>query len=689
MIAHQISRKGSSSYRRLADYILTDSGMARLAKYITIEGAGTGLDTRVLYSTASNCVTDEPALASLEIEAVQKMNTRAKGEKTYHLVVSFREDERSLSADELRAIEIEICGALGLAEHQRISAVHADTNNLHMHLAINKIHPRSLTIIEPYRAWNKLSDICLVLEEKYRLKADNHIDHVVRKTGQNPQSKSQVYRGVEPLQEWIRKTVAPNLAVTDGWRAVHSVTAEAGLSLRRRGNGLVFLADSGEAVKASSVSRDLSLSKLQARFGPFQPAPARDKATATAGYTAVPAAESRLDRQRLWRDYQQNLQQGRAARKRANQTLRTKEKLRLSGISAEFVLRRKSFSQRAKRGQRAAGYSKLRLQQVLAEAPIRQEFDLQRAEIERKFPIPSWPTWLQDRAGQGSAAALATLQAEFPGDREDPSTTETTPLFRSEAVVPPILPVDTSYECSVGRYGTVDIRTKNIHLRDTYSGICVMGNQSTEAITAALRLAASKYGPHLRVSGNAAFCARAATIAAQLDLRLALPEKQRPTPITPRPTPRTTAPKKVTATSQDHTASKPDPRKPATVDEPPNLPSSPPAANALQEYLDKRNQWVGKTKDTLPHRALRKEDHNLVLLYTGRRRLSDGSVIALLTSPATREVLVYPLTDASFSDLRKGDLRIGASVSLNQTGKLRGVVHEDPGRGKGRPEQEK
>lgn len=38
-------------------------------------------------------------------------------------------------------IEVRRRGALGFAEHQRISAVHQNTENWHLHVAINKVHP--------------------------------------------------------------------------------------------------------------------------------------------------------------------------------------------------------------------------------------------------------------------------------------------------------------------------------------------------------------------------------------------------------------------------------------------------------------------------------------------------------------------------------------------------------------------
>ena len=46
-------------------------------------------------------------------------------------------------------IEERFCNALGYAEHQRISVIHHDTDNVHIHVAINKIHPTTFALHNP------------------------------------------------------------------------------------------------------------------------------------------------------------------------------------------------------------------------------------------------------------------------------------------------------------------------------------------------------------------------------------------------------------------------------------------------------------------------------------------------------------------------------------------------------------
>jgi hypothetical protein len=60
------------------------------------------------------------------------MNTRAIGDKTYHLLVAFLSEETPL-IPVLKDIEERLCIGLGYGEHQRVSAIHHDTDHLHIH----------------------------------------------------------------------------------------------------------------------------------------------------------------------------------------------------------------------------------------------------------------------------------------------------------------------------------------------------------------------------------------------------------------------------------------------------------------------------------------------------------------------------------------------------------------------------
>ena len=132
------------------------SDFGGLVKYLSDEQ---NKNERVGYVAVTNCHTDDWRVAITEVLNTQAQNTRATSDKTYHLIVSFRPGEQ-LGDETLKAIEARICDGLGYGEHQRVSAVHHDTDNLHFHIAINKILPTRYTIHDPYNDYKIRDDLC-------------------------------------------------------------------------------------------------------------------------------------------------------------------------------------------------------------------------------------------------------------------------------------------------------------------------------------------------------------------------------------------------------------------------------------------------------------------------------------------------------------------------------------------------
>ena len=88
---------------------LGKSDCAGLVRYVT---DAQSKDHRLGQVQVTNCAADTVRDAITEVLATQQANTRAKGDKTYHLIVSFRAGEQPSTAT-LRAIEERICAGLG------------------------------------------------------------------------------------------------------------------------------------------------------------------------------------------------------------------------------------------------------------------------------------------------------------------------------------------------------------------------------------------------------------------------------------------------------------------------------------------------------------------------------------------------------------------------------------------------
>src|SRR5271166_1664129 len=154
--ASRIFKASRGSLKRVAMKSPQKSRFGKLVTYL-LDPQGKK-KTRVGEVAITNCVSTDTAWAVREIAATQWLNTRAKSPRTYHLIISLK-DGANPEAQTLRMIEERFCKALGYAEHQRVSVVHHDTDNVHIHVAINKIHPRTLTLHDPIRDYITLK-IC-------------------------------------------------------------------------------------------------------------------------------------------------------------------------------------------------------------------------------------------------------------------------------------------------------------------------------------------------------------------------------------------------------------------------------------------------------------------------------------------------------------------------------------------------
>ncbi len=144
--------------------------------------AGGTARARVARVRVTGCRSADPDWAVREISATQALaGRRSRAPKTYRLLVSFRPGERPGPAV-LDDIEDTLVAAVGLAGHQRLSALHEDDGDdegggggrLWLHVAVNKVHPRGFQTDTPFYDQRRLMAACGALEAKHGLVPDHH-----------------------------------------------------------------------------------------------------------------------------------------------------------------------------------------------------------------------------------------------------------------------------------------------------------------------------------------------------------------------------------------------------------------------------------------------------------------------------------------------------------------------------------
>ncbi|MCP5244246.1 MAG: relaxase/mobilization nuclease domain-containing protein [Burkholderiales bacterium] len=489
---------------------LRKSNFSALVKYLTDPQ---GKSERIGQVAVTNCYTDELSAALLEIQNTQEMNKRARSDKTCHLVLSFPEGER-LSTTDLAVIEERFCEVLGFTGHQRISVVHDDTNHLHVHIAINKIHPAKLTIHNPYYDYKKVATLCEQIEQEYGLTKVNHetrIDQTDRVI-QDIENKA----GTESLLGWIRRECLAEIKSTDTWQNLHAVLQSHGLEIRERGNGLVFVSDSGVAVKASSVDRSLSKSSLVKRLGAFEQAAHTQETARTSQkrkhYQPRPL-QNRIDTSKLYARYQQAQSQAAGVRQTAWVMLRNQRDRLIDRAKQKARLKRTIIKNlpAGKLGKKAL-YATVSLQFKTSLAIIKRDYRRDYASSKARYPRMAWLDWLGIEANSGNDEALAVLRArntwrkavtgnyvggnQTRGNRSGMGSIE-----------------------SITRSGTVIYRMGSTTVRDDGRRLHIPSNAADTSFAGILQVAVKRYGSRLVINGDDDFKKAIARAAVQHGIR--------------------------------------------------------------------------------------------------------------------------------------------------------------------------
>lgn len=499
---------------------LTKSDFAGLVVYITDRQ---GTSERLGHVAVAHCAADTMSAVIGEVLATQRQNTRATGDKTYHLMVAFPPGEIP-SALVLKDIEERLVAGIGFAGHQRVSAVHTDTDHLHIHIAINKIHPVRLTMHEPYQAYRTLGELSALLEDEHGLQRVNH--EARRLLSESRASDMERHTGTESLVGWIKRECLDAIHAADSWPALHRVMQDNGLMLRLRANGLIVVAGDGTTIKASTMDRALSKPRLEARFGPFVPSNEAPRIAARQ-YAKAPL-RTRFNTVELHARYKADRTAGDRARTDALRQMRERKNRLVEAVKRRNRLRRAVI--------KLTGGDRVTKKLLYAQAHTAMRSSLQavNAQSHRErnaaadtYRRRTWADWLKHQALHGDRDALDALRAReaAQGLNGDTLTGAGVPKPGYSAVVD-----------NITKTGTIIFRAGASAVRDDGDTLQLSRAADRNAYDAALRLAMARYGSRIRVNGSAAFQARivAAAAAARLPITFSNPalERQRQTLLT-------------------------------------------------------------------------------------------------------------------------------------------------------------
>lgn len=236
-----------------------------------------------LYAYGMNFLTTKTAAWKREMIALSEESVRSKMPVT-HWAMSWQENEIPNRQQVEEAVNI-FMERMGLRGHQAIVAAHGNTANFHIHIVVNRTHPYTEKVVQPHRGFDieAAHKIVAEIEHKQGWASQAHARYRVNEQGEIVRNRLPEWVKPRPRAEDFESATgeksAQRLAQEKGhaiiknaqsWEELHGELEAAGLRFVRKGSGaVIFVGDT--AIKASSVDRNFSLSKLCKRLGAFQP----------------------------------------------------------------------------------------------------------------------------------------------------------------------------------------------------------------------------------------------------------------------------------------------------------------------------------------------------------------------------------------------------------------------------------
>lgn len=234
-------------------------GFLGLARYLEHGEAGEHRD-RVLWVESRNLPTEDPETAARLMAAHARESVRTQ-RPVYHFVIAFDPGD-PVDRESMRRVADAVLRKLGLEERQALIVAHNDTAHPHMHLVVNRVHPKTHVAWENSWDWPKIEKELRTQEVELGMRRVP--GRFGRVPGQEPARA--LARGDAAFLRLVQERAGAVLEHAESWREVEQGLATAGLEVRIKGSGLT-IHDGRQEVKASSVDRASSRRHLEQRLG--------------------------------------------------------------------------------------------------------------------------------------------------------------------------------------------------------------------------------------------------------------------------------------------------------------------------------------------------------------------------------------------------------------------------------------
>jgi Relaxase/Mobilisation nuclease domain/Large polyvalent protein-associated domain 7 len=451
---------------------------------------------------------------------------RRSPQPVQHWILSWREGEQPSPAQADEAVAL-FLDEMGLAGHQAIYALHRNTKNCHLHLAVNRVRPDTEKLVTVNNGFDhEVAHRAIArIEHRQGWQREDRALFVPRAGGDLERSQPRAARDRQPAsrardfeervgelsaQRTAIEVAAPIIREARSWSEMHAALARENIRFERKGSGAILWIGQ-EAVKASSAGRECSMAALQKRLGEFAPVLAGPPAERL---ERVPQPiEPGLD---FWGRYAQERSRHQGERTRDRKRVVDQQREQWTHLAERHRRERADMSRRSWKGQGAllnATRSVLAARQAQEKANLRDQQKLERAALRReRVRFPSFREWLSDTSPD--LAQQWRHRERRPALIEGPTFEQPTPCD-IRAFSPVVEGARVHYHLT-GQRGAPAFtdRGRVIDIRDS---------DRRETVLAALQLSAQKWGT-FTVHGSEHFRRLCVELAAEHGLKIANPD---------------------------------------------------------------------------------------------------------------------------------------------------------------------
>ncbi|WP_321947199.1 TraI/MobA(P) family conjugative relaxase [Paraburkholderia sp. J10-1] len=478
------------------------------------------------YAGARGFLTDAPESQTAEMLALSQEAVRS-ADTISHYVLSWQEGEHPSPEQVEEAVGL-FMDKLGLKGHQVIYALHTDTDNIHLHLVVNRVHPDHLKVIKPNRGFDieAVHEAVAIIENRQGWRREHNgryqvLAEGVRRTRPDSDRRQQPdqlscgmeHRTGEKSAERIAiEEAAPIIRRATGWQDLHQQLADLGMRYEKTGSGAtLFVGDIG--VKASRADRSASLIQLQKRLGAYEPS---SELQQIAARVPLPVTADEPG----WERYIADRKAHHAARVAAMALQKQRQDAERMQLAGRQKVRREATLKGDWKGWgalRNAAQSMLAAEQAAEKAALKERHKRERQRLRDQYrPFPDLAVWQTQYGLRDSVNQRWQSAGKIPRIEGDESESPTPRDIR--AYVPEVHGQQVHYI----RIGTGELAGRAAFV-DKGREIDIHDWRDYDSLLAALQLAAQKWGS-FRVIGNDEYKTMCVRLAAEHGFRVSNPE---------------------------------------------------------------------------------------------------------------------------------------------------------------------